>query len=114
MGKPESLICDVLLDQEIFSGSGNNTKDEVLYRQQVHPESKVKAIPDVKLEMIVSEIRKFSLEYLAALKEEKVINLIKVHQKKLCPVHGILLLIKVTGRLKRKSYFCKVCQKLYD
>lgn len=47
---PDKLICDVLLNQDIFSGVGNIIKNEVLYRVRIHPESKVKNIPVKKLE----------------------------------------------------------------
>ena len=30
--KPDALACDVLLDQQIFSGVGNIIKNEVLFR----------------------------------------------------------------------------------
>jgi len=37
---PEKLICDALLEQDIFSGVGNIIKNEVLYRVCIHPESR--------------------------------------------------------------------------
>jgi endonuclease-8 len=36
--EPTKLICDALLEQDIFSGVGNIIKNEVLYRIRVHPE----------------------------------------------------------------------------
>ena len=36
---PKKLICDALLEQDIFAGVGNIIKNEVLYRVYVHPES---------------------------------------------------------------------------
>ena len=36
---PKKLICDALLEQDIFAGVGNIIKNEVLYRVHVHPES---------------------------------------------------------------------------
>ncbi|HRO68823.1 MAG TPA: hypothetical protein PK951_00545 [Chitinophagaceae bacterium] len=39
------MVCDALLDQEIFSGVGNIIKNEVLYRIRVHPESLIGDIP---------------------------------------------------------------------
>src|SRR6478735_8336907 len=42
---PETMICDALLDQQIFSGVGNIIKNEVLYRIKLHPETLLKNIP---------------------------------------------------------------------
>ena len=38
---PETLVCDALLDQNIFAGVGNIIKNEVLFRIRLHPETKV-------------------------------------------------------------------------
>lgn len=38
---PSTLICDGLLDQQIFSGVGNIIKNEVLYRVKIHPNSEI-------------------------------------------------------------------------
>src|ERR1051326_2244017 len=38
-------VCDILLDQNIFAGSGNIIKNEVLYRIRVHPLSLSSALP---------------------------------------------------------------------
>lgn len=58
-----ALMCDALLDQEIFSGVGNIIKNEVLYRVRVHPESLVGKIPLPKIRQIVSEARVYSFEF---------------------------------------------------
>ena len=42
---PERLVCDVLLDQSIFSGVGNIIKNEVLFRMHIHPLSTVTKLP---------------------------------------------------------------------
>ena len=42
---PDMLACDALLDQNIFAGSGNIIKNEVLFRIFVHPASKVGNLP---------------------------------------------------------------------
>jgi endonuclease-8 len=47
--KPEMMVCDALLDQNIFAGVGNIIKNEVLYRIHVKPETKVGDLPEKKL-----------------------------------------------------------------
>lgn len=41
---PDTLVCDALLAQTVFSGVGNIIKNEVLFRIRVHPESTVGAL----------------------------------------------------------------------
>ncbi len=35
--KPQRMICDALLDQDIFAGSGNIIKNESLFRARITP-----------------------------------------------------------------------------
>lgn len=59
---PEKLICDALLEQDIFAGVGNIIKNEVLYRVRVHPESKTGKIPKAKIQEIIREAQTYSFE----------------------------------------------------
>ena len=46
---PDTLVCDAILNQDIFAGAGNIFKNEVLYRIKVHPLTKIKKLPPRKL-----------------------------------------------------------------
>ena len=46
---PDALICDALLDQDIFSEVGNSIKNEILYRVKIHPQSEVEKMPTGKI-----------------------------------------------------------------
>src|SRR6185436_11778061 len=61
---PNQLICDALLEQDIFSGVGNIIKNEILYRVRVHPESLVGKIPALKINKLIEEARNYSFEFL--------------------------------------------------
>ena len=61
---PNELICDGLLEQDIFAGVGNIIKNEVLYRVKVHPESLVGKIPAAKLNKLIEEARIYSFQFL--------------------------------------------------
>ena len=50
--KPAGRVKLVLMDQEIISGIGNIYSDEILWRAGVHPEERVKNIPDRTLKKI--------------------------------------------------------------
>ena len=61
---PDEMVCDALLDQEVFAGVGNIIKNEVLYRIQVHPKSKVGALPTRQLNELIKEARNYSFDFL--------------------------------------------------
>ncbi len=110
---PGKLVCDALLEQDIFSGVGNIIKNEVLYRIKVHPESVIKKIPAAKIKKLVDEARLYSFQFL----EWKRAYVLKkhwlAHTKKICLRCDLPLIKKHTGVKKRRSFFCNKCQKLY-
>ena len=112
--KPERLICDSLMEQDIFSGVGNIIKNEVLYRVKVHPESKTGKVPLAKLKAIVKEARDYSFEFLAWKKEYVLKKHWLVYNKKICPRCDLPISRKKTGVKERRSFFCTNCQILYE
>ena len=61
---PEQMICDAILDQDIFAGVGNIIKNEVLWLTYVHPESLVGKIPADTLTAIIDECSGYSFDFL--------------------------------------------------
>jgi len=59
-----ALICDALLEQDIFAGVGNIIKNEILYRVRLHPESVVGKIPTAKLNKLIDDTRIYSFQFL--------------------------------------------------
>jgi len=110
---PDRMICDVLMDQSIFSGVGNIIKNEVLFRMRVHPESFVSAIPQLKLKAIVRDARKYCFLFYEWKKLFVLRKHWKIYRSKSCPRCHIKPLIKATGLGKRKSFICTNCQLLY-
>ena len=112
--EPDELVCDALLDQDIFAGVGNIIKNEVLFRIRVHPESRVGALPPRKLTELIKEARNYSFDFL---KWKKAFELRKhwlAHAKKECPRDHIpLVKVKHLGKRKRRAFYCTKCQKLY-
>jgi endonuclease VIII len=106
-------VCDVLLDQEIFSGVGNIIKNEVLFRTRVHPESVIGALSTKKLNELIRESRQYSFDFY----EWKKINQFKKHwliyKKKECPRCNISVIREYMGKGMRLTCFCSNCQVLY-
>lgn len=111
---PDALACDVLLNQDIFSGSGNIIKNEVLFRTRIHPLSSITKIPEKKLKEMISETRKYAFDFLNWKKEGTLKKHWLAHTKQICPRDHVAFQKEYMGKNKRRSYFCELCQKLYN
>jgi endonuclease-8 len=112
--KPKTMICDALLDQNIFAGSGNIIKNEVLFKSQLHPESIIGEIPEAKLRILIMELLKFSVDFYKWRKVGALTKHLQAHEKNICPRNLIPYTKKDTGKTKRHSYYCEKCQELFD
>jgi endonuclease-8 len=110
---PDVLICDVLLDQNIFSGVGNIIKNEVLFRTRIHPENKIKNIPRAKIDELIKEARNYSFDFLKWKKEFVLRKHWLAHTKKICPRDQIPFIKKYLGKTNRRTFYCEMCQVLY-
>ena len=113
MLKPKTLICDALLDQQIFSGVGNIIKNEVLYRVKVHPGSEIGEIPSLKINELIAEARNYSFDFLGWKRDFVLKKHWLAHTQKICLRCNHPIIKEYTGLLKRRSFICTNCQKLY-
>ena len=111
---PNELICDTLLDQQIFSGVGNIIKNEVLYRVKLHPENLIKNIPALKLSAVIKEARNYSFDFLKWKKEFTLKKHWSAHTKKMCLRCNLPIIKKYCGKTKRRTFFCSGCQVRYN
>lgn len=58
------MIADLLLDQTVFGGVGNITKNEALYAAGIHPASISRNIPREKTKTLIQETIRFSSDFL--------------------------------------------------
>jgi len=86
--QPDTLICDALLDQELFAGVGNIIKNEVLFRQRVHPESTVGALPPRVLGRVIADARAYSFLFLEWKRAFELKKHWQIHTKRTCPTCG--------------------------
>lgn len=110
---PEELVCDALLEQDIFAGVGNIIKNEILYRLRIHPESVVGAIPKAHLQEIVAQARIYSFEFYEWKKAYILKKQWLAHTKTTCHRCNLPIIRKITGKKKRRSFFCTSCQELF-
>ena len=112
--QPETLVCDALLDQHIFSGVGNIIKNEVLFRIRLHPESLLGALPEELLYAMIDQARIYSFDFLQWKKDYVLKKHWLCHTKKICPRCHIPFIKKYAGKTKRRTFFCTNCQILYN
>jgi endonuclease-8 len=111
---PDTLCCDAILDQHIFSGAGNIFKNEVLFRIQVHPLSKVGALPSRKLTELVKETHRYAFQFLEWKKKYELKKHWLAHTKRICPRDNVPFVKAHLGKTNRRSFFCILCQVLYE
>jgi endonuclease-8 len=110
---PAMMVCDALLEQDIFSGVGNIIKNEVLFRLKIQPESLLGKLSAKQLKSLVQEARVYSFQFLEWKKKFELKKHFLAHTKKICPRCNIPLIKKITGTKKRRSFFCTNCQQLH-
>jgi len=107
------LVCDAILDQNIFAGAGNIFKNEVLFRIRTHPLSTVGALPPRKRNELVKEVVAYGKDFLRWKKAFVLRKHWEAHTKRTCPRDGNKLVKAYLGRTGRRSFFCEACQVKY-
>src|SRR2546429_272481 len=82
-------------------------KNEILYRQRVHPESIVKKIPIRKIRSLIKDTRVYSFQFLEWKRNFVLRKHWLAHTKTICPRCKGSIIKKYTGIKKRRSFFCK-------
>lgn len=111
--QPTALLCDVLLDQQVFAGSGNIIKNEVLYRTRSHPLNTVSALPPKKLTELIKETRNYAFDFLRWKKELTLKKHWLAHTKTVCSRCDLPLIKEYLGKTKRRTFYCNNCQRSY-
>ena len=109
---PDSMICDLLMDQEIFSGIGNIIKNEIQFRQRLHPETKIGDMTAPQQRALVKDARDYCHQFYVWKKANVLKRNWQIMRKKKCPICGGKVTKAPTGKLKRLSHWCKRDQKL--
>ncbi len=112
--QPETLVCDALLDQQVFAGVGNIIKNEVCYRIKIHPENKIGWLLLEQINDLIKEARNYSFDFLEWKKHFVLKKHWLAHTKKICKRCNIPLVKKYAGKTKRRTFFCTNCQVLYS
>ena len=111
--QPQTLVCDALLDQDVFAGVGNIIKNEVLFRIRVHPETHVGDLPPRKLGEMIRQARQYSFDFLEWKRQYVLRKQWLVHSKRECSRCGSRLKLAHLGVRQRRTFWCDHCQVRY-
>lgn len=112
--QPDTLVCDAILDQNIFAGSGNIFKNEVLFRIRVHPLSNIGSLPPRKLTELINETHNYAFDFLQWKKAFVLKKNWQAHTKRTCPRCEIPFVKEYLGKTQRRSFYCVLCQEVYN
>lgn len=102
----------VLMDQKIFTGSGNIIRNEALYRAGIHPLSITGKIPAAKISSLIKEVVKFARQWYQNMEKERRSSFAVYHQQ--YAADGSEVTMKILPVSKRKIFFSEHKQKLYE
>lgn len=110
---PKELLCDTLLNQDIFAGVGNIIKNEVLFRVGLHPGNRNMDVSGIKINQMIREARQYSFDFLKWKKQFILRKKWLIHTKKKCPICGGPIKKEYLGKTKRRTFFCEKDQRRY-
>lgn len=109
-----SMVCDVLMNQDIFAGVGNIIKNEVLCTLHIHPETLIKDLSITQLKALVKETRDYSFKFYEWKKKYELKKHYRIYRQRNCPNCGRKVIMRNTGKGHRRSFYCPACQKLKE
>lgn len=112
--KQDELLADLLLDQNIFTGSGNIIKNEVLYRMKYCPDKKLQELSLHDKKELIRSVRAYCLDFYRWKKKYELRKHWMVYKQRKCKHCGAVVFSLVHGRLHRRTYFCSIEQQRSD
>jgi endonuclease-8 len=111
--KAGKTIDDILMDQQIFSGSGNKIRNEALYRAGIHPLSITGKIPAAKISKLIKEVVSYAKLFYKELETNGRNTSFAVYQQTYA-ADGSDVTMKILPKSKRKIFYSEHKQKLYE
>jgi endonuclease-8 len=109
--QPDVMVCDALLDQSLFSGSGNIIKNEVLLSRALLPRRLVGSLTARERRSLVRETHRYGGQFYEWKKASALKRHWRVFRRRECGICGGPVEMQKTGLLNRVRFFCSICQK---
>ena len=116
-----SEIADVIVNQRVVSGIGNEYKSEVLFIARIHPFKHVRDVSDEQLDTLLRNARKLMLANVSKRSQRRVTTFsldprqqkyVYGRARKPCRRCGTPIELARQGRDARLTYWCPRCQPL--
>lgn len=117
--RPDEEIADVLLNQRVVSGIGNEYKSEVLFMARVNPFTRVRDLTDEQLQTILKTARKVMLANVSKRSVARITTFslnpretqyVFGRGNRPCRRCGTAIAYRKQGRDVRGTYWCPRCQ----
>ena len=111
--RKDSLLCDLLLDQSVFAGSGNIVKNEVLFNTRMHPLTKLTQVPDKDWPKLAEAVREYCWNFYEWKKKFELRKHWQVYRQSKCPLCNTKLVRQKLGKFARTTFYCPRHQALH-
>jgi endonuclease-8 len=112
--KGNSPLCDLLLDQHVFAGSGNIVKNEVLFNIRRHPLTKLSRIARQDRHGLAEAVHAYCWNFYEWKKKFELRKHWQVYRQRICPLCGVKLNRESLGKNERLTFYCARHQPLYS
>ena len=111
--KRNSPLCDLLLDQTVFAGSGNIVKNEVLFNIRRHPLTRLSRLAAQDWLRLAHAVHSYCWNFYEWKKKFELRKHWQVYRQRLCPLCETKLIREPLGKYERLTFYCSRHQPLY-
>ena len=108
----DTYLCDLLLDQNVFAGSGNIVKNEVLFNVRRHPLTRLGQIDERDWPGLVQAVHEYCWNFYEWKKRFELRKHWQVYRQPACPLCHAKLIRDKTGKFQRRTFHCPNHQPL--
>jgi endonuclease-8 len=110
--KRNAFLCDLFLDQNIFAGSGNIVKNEVLFNIRRHPLTKLAHVSEKDWPRLAEAVHEYCWNFYEWKKEYQLRKHWQVYRQSKCPLCDRKLVRENVGKFARRTFYCAQHQPL--
>jgi len=111
--KWNSYLCDLLLDQTVFAGSGNIIKNEVLFNIRRHPLTRLSRLAEQDWPRLAQAVHFYCWNFYKWKKKFELRKHWQVYRQRQCPLCESKLIREPLGKHMRLTFYCSRHQPLY-
>ena len=106
-------LCDLLLDQAVFAGSGNIIKNEVLFNIRRHPLTRLSRLAKQDWPRLAEAVHSYCWNFYEWKKRFELRKHWQVYRQRVCPLCETKLNRESLGKNERLTFYCSRHQPLY-